>query len=109
MRFTEPSMGEQRIITRFLWLPKTFKISSGQKQTRWLERASWRQAYYGPLWLDSGFWDDTASAPDQEKYTMRGNEPEVRAAIASARRPPSDDLPTNGGNLTNGGARKGNE
>ena len=40
MKWVEPAIGQTRVKTRFLFLPK--KI---QKTTRWLELARWTQIY----------------------------------------------------------------
>jgi len=38
MRWTEPSLGDKRIRTRFLWFP--MRVGG---EWRWLERATWRE------------------------------------------------------------------
>jgi len=49
-----PKVGDERIVTRFLWLPKKF-----QGQVRWLEKAKiWQKAEMdnGRLkWVDKSF------------------------------------------------------
>jgi len=52
--------GEQRIKRRFLFFPKTMHNKDGERETRWLERASWRQYWYahGMWWMDIEEWHD---------------------------------------------------
>lgn len=47
MRWQEPKLGDTRIQTKFLLLPLTIGY-----ETRWLERASWKEVYHSSgLWL----------------------------------------------------------
>jgi hypothetical protein len=55
-------LGDRRIITKFLWLPKT-KYKGFKKELRWLEKASWSETYKGlpgivsiDGWSDDGMW-----------------------------------------------------
>lgn len=43
----KPKDGEERVISAFLWWPRTIG-----GETRWLETASWRQ------WLEACFFDE---------------------------------------------------
>lgn len=49
MRFAKkkPYIGQKRVVSRFLFLPKELPIGSriGTVETRWLERATWMQEY----------------------------------------------------------------
>ncbi len=56
--------GETKIVTRFLFWPKTLPASGEHKVSRWLEIASWRKIYLGDDlrnfwagWLDQ-WWTD---------------------------------------------------
>lgn len=57
-------IGDTRIVTKFLLLPKTIGC-----QTRWLERASWEQVWncdvLGTYWKDSKWSDNKQSSPNQ--------------------------------------------
>jgi hypothetical protein len=55
MKWIDPKPGDERIVSGFLWLPKTIG-----GVTRWLERAEWRQEFRFPNffslradWLDA--------------------------------------------------------
>lgn len=59
-----PSIGEERQVSVFLWLPKTLHPLSDERwQTRWLERAIIRQRYEdwydgidgGSYWVNVGW------------------------------------------------------
>lgn len=57
-------LGEQRVITKFLWLPKK-KYNGFKKELRWLEKASWSETYKGlpgivsyDGWSDNDRWVD---------------------------------------------------
>ena len=55
-----PQEGNLRIITRFLWLPKTLPLDRTKTnvvQTRWLERASWFQLRE-PDYQGGSYWYD---------------------------------------------------
>lgn len=45
------SVGQERSVTRFLWLPKTIGF-----ETRWLETASWRESYIANI-DGPNFWE----------------------------------------------------
>lgn len=65
MRWRPYQHGDVRMITKFLWLPKTIG-----KQTRWLECVSYRQSYHvtqGGLhrvvfWQDEVWIDDNSNS-----------------------------------------------
>lgn len=47
MRWKSTKKGDSRIITKFLFLPRAIA-----GETRWLEKATWKQEYWGVVWLD---------------------------------------------------------
>jgi len=53
-----PLIGQTRVVTKFLWFPKTIN-----KETRWLEKASWTEHYLPSIvtnkcsWI-TGKWND---------------------------------------------------
>ncbi len=46
--------GEERIKEGFLFFPKSIKISDDYFESRWLERARWKERFY-PGWGDD-YW-----------------------------------------------------
>jgi len=69
MRFKKPvpKDGEERVVTKFLWLPKTLRLPKTlDQERRWLERASWLQK---ALHFTDGYgyyyeWNDVCWADD---------------------------------------------
>lgn len=48
MRWVEHQIGDKRVSSGFLWLPKTI-----DGETRWLEKATWKEEY-NEYWLVTG-------------------------------------------------------
>lgn len=62
LRKLEPKDGQTRLVTRFLLWPKTMRLEAGkQKETRWLETASWVEEYDQgwdyDIWIER-YWSD---------------------------------------------------
>jgi hypothetical protein len=44
--------GDERMIEKFLWFPKTLEIGVDLYQTRWLEKCKIRQVYVADIYFD---------------------------------------------------------
>ncbi len=58
--YVEPEEGDTRYREKFLWLPKTtLNIYTGRQETRWLEKAEWKECYQKEYDFDGsqiGYW-----------------------------------------------------
>ena len=62
----QPKLGDMRIVTKFLWLPKTKQNKKFVPEVRWLEKASWREQYRGQFDTSDG-WVEVGSGWVDEK------------------------------------------
>ena len=57
----DPAGGERRIVTKFLWWPKTitqyFDRGAKRQETRWLCKTSWEEEWITG-WSCGGFWEE---------------------------------------------------
>ena len=63
MRKSLPASGDIRIKSGFLWFPRTIS-SSGRKERRWFERATWEQKYTGLYWIDQRWVEKPLALPE---------------------------------------------
>lgn len=56
---TKPRHGDRRVVTRFLLFPKVL-YCMGERQMRWLERASWQEVYWRHYGWEPQLWVDKA-------------------------------------------------
>jgi hypothetical protein len=61
-----PKPGSKRTVTKFLWGPRTLSTSPRpyvEKETRWLERATWLEEFYYGIWKPV-CWMDNEKVPE---------------------------------------------